>query len=88
MIDDGCLDGVNEIFSYHNLFGAPLGTMCYWYKAIMAGCADVKIVVERDEGDPITAACMIHNALHLIKSEKIPHGDINAFTICSFHSGS
>jgi len=88
MIDDGCLDGVDEIFGYHNFYGAPLGTICYWYDAIMAGCADVVIHIDWDEGDPITAACIIHNALHLVKSEKIPHDDVNSFTICSFKSGS
>lgn len=88
MIEDGCLDGVDEIFCYHNLNGAPIGMIAYVYGPALAGVAEVTIWVYQETGDPITAACIIHNALHIIKSQKVPHDDLNSFTICSFKSGS
>jgi len=70
MIKDGCLQDVDEIYGYHNTFVGPVGTVCYKHDVIMAGCADVEIIIKRNspKSDPLTAATVIHNSLHLLKS--------------------
>ena len=43
MIEDGCLEDVDEIFCYHNVSGAPIGMIGYIYGPALAGVAEVTI---------------------------------------------
>ncbi|CAI2371455.1 unnamed protein product [Moneuplotes crassus] len=81
MIEEGCLDGVDEIYGYHN---APFGeeaTITCKPKELMAGVTIVNIEIEGKGGhgsepansiDPITAAVNVHSAFNTIKSRNVP----------------
>ena len=97
MIEEGCLEGVDEVYGYHNAPFGYEGSISIKPGPIMAGGAWVHIIIEGQGGhgsepaksiDPITAACQVHNALHTIKSRKLLNTDVLAFTICKFTSGT
>ncbi|CAI2365561.1 unnamed protein product [Moneuplotes crassus] len=97
MVKEGCLEGVDEIYGYHQV---PLGqesTISIKSGALMAGRDNVFIQIEGLGGhgsgpanaiDPITAACHLHNAFHTIKSRNTFNTDVAAFTICELNSGT
>jgi len=97
MIKEGCLEGVDEIYGFHNVPFGQEGTVTVKPKEFMAGIVVVEIEIEGKGGhgsepaksiDPITTACNLHNALHTIKSRNLMNTDVCAFTICSFQSGT
>lgn len=97
MIKEGCLEGVDEVYGYHNVPFGHEGTISIKSGPLMAGVTKVIIEIEGQGGhgsepalsiDPITAACQLHSALHTIKSRKIMNTDVLAFTICEFLAGS
>jgi amidohydrolase len=97
MIEEGCLEGIDEIYGIHNF---PLLKECavsVMPGPMMAGCTVVKITVKGRGGhgsepcnsiDPLTATCHIHTALNAIKSHRIPNAEVMAFTICQIDGGS
>jgi metal-dependent amidase/aminoacylase/carboxypeptidase family protein len=93
MIKEGCLEGIDEIYGIHNWPAGEEGKIVVKNKDMMAGVVVVHIEVTGKGGhgsepalsiDPITAGCMIHNALHTIKSRKMLNSSVAAFTICKF----
>jgi len=97
MIKEGCLKGIDEIYGIHNYPGGLEGFISVKKKAILAGIVDVYIEITGKGGhgsepansiDPITAGCLVHNALHTIKSRKMLNSSVASFTICKFLSGS
>lgn len=97
MIQEGCLEGIDEIYGIHNWPTGVEGTLNVSLKEQMAGViiVNIKIVGRGGHGsepansiDPITAGCMIHTALHTIKSRKIFNSTVASFTICQFNSGT
>lgn len=97
MIQEGCLDSVDEVYGFHNAPCGYEGTISIKPGQFMAGITCVAIEIEGQGGhgsepaisiDPITAAVQIHNALHTIKSRKILNTDMLSFTICEFQAGS
>ena len=86
MIKDGALDGVDEVYGWHNWPTAPVGTMMITDGTIMAHDADFKIVVKGRGGhgsapdaciDPVPCGAAIVMALQTIVSRKL-HSSTNA----------
>ena len=97
MIKEGCLEGIDEIYGIHNWPSGIEGKINVSLKEQMAGVVIVKIKITGRGGhgsepanslDPITAGCMVHTALHTIKSRKIFNSTVASFTICKFNSGT
>ncbi|CAI2371309.1 unnamed protein product [Moneuplotes crassus] len=97
MIKEGCLEGVDEIYGYHNAPMGQEGTISLKSGPVMAGIEEVYIDIEGVGGhgsepanatDPITAACHLHSAFHTIKSRNTFNTDVVAFTICELNSGT
>ena len=81
MIKEGCLEGVDEVYGYHNVPNFDEGDIRVCPGPIFAQSTriDIKIVGNGGHGsspqkvnDPITAACAVHQALLSIKSRNIP----------------
>lgn len=77
MIEEGCLDFIDEVYGFHNFPGFDEGDVRVIPGAIMAASTTVKITVKGQGGhgssphkiiDPISCAAHIHTALHTIKS--------------------
>ena len=69
MIEEGCLDIVDEVYGYHNVPNFDEGDIRVCSGPILAGICDVKIKVTGQGGhgsaphklrDPITAGAMVH----------------------------
>ena len=97
MIKEGWMDGVDEVYGYHNLPLGIEGSVTISSGAFMSGGFNVEVEVIGQGGhgsepaksiDPITAACQLHNAFHTIKSRSIMNKDIVNFNIWKFVSGS
>ena len=97
MIEDGWLEGIEEIYGYHNVPFGEEGSISTWVGPFMAGVVHIEIEIIGKGGhgsepaksiDPITTACHLHTAFHTIKSRNIMNKDFFAFTICKFTSGT
>ncbi|CAI2371136.1 unnamed protein product [Moneuplotes crassus] len=97
MVKEGCLEGVDEIYGYHNSPLGQEGTISIMPGPMMAGNEKVYIDIEGVGGhgsepanatDPITAACHLHSAFHTIKSRNTFNTDVVVFTICELNSGT
>ena len=97
MIKEGWMEGVDEVYGYHNVPFGVEGSVTCCQGPFMAGVIIIKIEVIGQGGhgsepaksiDPITAACHLHTAFHTIKSRSVMNKDVVAFTICEFTSGS
>lgn len=69
MIDEGCLDGVDEVYGHHNIPIFDEGDIRVCEGGILAAYTEVKIKVTGQGGhgstphklrDPITAAALLH----------------------------
>jgi len=90
MIKEGCLDGVDEVYGYHNVPNFEEGDVRVIEGAIMAQVAPVKIKVVGKGGhgstphmvnDVITAGGAILNNLHTIKSRCVDSKENFIFTL-------
>ena len=97
MIREGCMDGVDEIYGYHNMPLGIEGSVTIWHGPFMTGGININIEVIGQGGhgsdpsksiDPITTACHLHTALHTIKSRSLQNKDLAIFTIGQFESGT
>ncbi|CAI2365356.1 unnamed protein product [Moneuplotes crassus] len=73
MVKEGCLEGGDEIYGYHQVPHGQEGGH---------GSEPANAI------DPITAACHLHSAFHTIKSWNTFNTDVVAFTICELNSGT
>ena len=96
MIKEGCLDGVDEVYGYHNIPNFEEGDIRVCEGPIMAKVTTVKIKVVGQGGhgsvphmikDVISAGAAILNALHTIKSRCIDSKENFIFTLTQFTSG-
>ena len=80
MIKEGCLEGVDEVYGYHNIPNFDEGDIRVCEGPFFAKVTQVKIYINGQGGhgstphklrDPITAATMVHTALNSIKSRNI-----------------
>jgi metal-dependent amidase/aminoacylase/carboxypeptidase family protein len=75
MIKEGCLEGVDEVYGYHNVPNFDEGDVRVKEGGFFAAVTMVRITIKGQGGhgsaphklkDPITAACMVHQALNAI----------------------
>lgn len=97
MIADGVLEGVDEIYGFHNFPLGSEGQILVRPREMMAGSTDVDIKVIGKGGhgsepagsiDPVTAMCFIHTGLHAIKSRKIMNKEKFSLVFGKFQAGS
>lgn len=96
MIEDGCLDGVDEVYGFHNMPYFEEGDIRVKPGPIMASSTTVKIRVVGQGGhgsvphmlkDVITCGGAIINNLHTIKSRCVDSKENFIFSITKFDSG-
>jgi hippurate hydrolase len=96
MIKEGCLEGIDEVYGYHNVPNFEEGDVRVIEGAIMAMVSTVKIKILGKGGhgslpnkvnDVITAGTAIVNQLHTIKSRCIDSKENFIFTLTQFKSG-
>jgi amidohydrolase len=96
MIEEGCLEGVDEVYGFHNMPQFDEGDIRVCDGAFMASSTivNIKIVGLGGHGslphkvkDPITAGAYVLNALHTIKSRNVDNKENFVFTITKFVSG-
>jgi hippurate hydrolase len=96
MIKEGCLEGIDEVYGYHNIPNFEEGDVRVIEGAIMAMVSIVKIKILGKGGhgslpnkvnDVITAGTAIVNQLHTIKSRCIDSKENFIFTLTQFKSG-
>jgi hippurate hydrolase len=96
MIKEGCLEGVDEVYGYHNVPNFEEGDVRVCPGPIMAQANIVRIKVHGKGGhgsvphminDVITAGSAILNALHTVKSRCIDSKENFVFTLTQFTSG-
>ena len=97
MIEQGCLDTIDEIYGLHNQELGPEGTVQVKSGSIMAGKMGFTIIVHGKGGhgcepanaiDPIAAGSSIVSALHTVKSRIMHNRDQSALVVTKFQSGS
>ena len=96
MIKEGCLDGVDEVYGYHNIPNFDEGDIRVCEGPIFASVTIVKIKITGQGGhgsvphkieDPITAASAVHQALLTIASRNIDSRENIVLSICQIDSG-
>ena len=96
MIAEGCLDGVDEVFGFHNISVFPAGEVRVIPGPIMANGTNVVIKINGRGGhgsvphmvnDVISCGAAILNQFHAIKSRMIDSKQNIVFTITHFQSG-
>lgn len=98
MIEEGCLDAIDEVYGYHNIPNFDEGDIRVIEGGIFAESTSVliKIIGQGGHGsspfncvkDPITATTAILNCLHSIKARNIESKRNITFSICNVESGS
>ncbi|KAH9095751.1 hypothetical protein LEN26_017737 [Aphanomyces euteiches] len=95
MIKDGCLEGVDEVYGYHNS-AYPLGNIHVKSGPLMAHAGSFKITISGPGGhgsaphvtkDPIVAAGQIILAIQTITSRSLSPHDSAIVSICQVHGG-
>lgn len=96
MIKEGCLEGVDEVYGYHNVPNFDEGDIRVCEGPIFASVTLIKIEIKGQGGhgsaphkiqDPITASSAIHQALLTIKSRNIDSRQNIVLSICQLESG-
>lgn len=96
MIKEGCLEGVDEVYGYHNVPNFDEGDIRVCSGPIFAASTRIEITIVGQGGhgsaphkiqDPLTAASAIHQALLTIKSRNIDSRDNIVLSITQFNSG-
>jgi len=96
MIKEGCLDGVDEVYGYHNVPNFDEGDIRVCEGPIFAAptTVSIKIIGQGGHGsaphnvkDPITAAAMVHQSLLSICARNMDSKTNIVFTICHFEGG-
>lgn len=97
MIEEGCLNDIDEVYGYHNIPNFDEGDIRVCEGGFFAQCSPVKITVTGRGGhgstphkvvDPITCITQIHTALNSILSRNIDNKKNIVFTLTNLHSGS
>ena len=97
MIEEGCLEGVDEVYGMHNMPNIPLGKVYCPNNAIMASMDIFEITVNGKGGhgaypyrntDVVLAGSHIVSALHAIIPLEINCHDAAVMTVCTFEAGT
>ena len=93
MVKEGCMKNIDEVYGYHNVPNFDEGDIRVCEGPFFAQSTMVDIIIKGQGGhgsaphklrDPITAANMVHTALHAIKSRSIDSRENIVFTITHF----
>ena len=96
MIKEGCLDGVDEVYGFHNIPNFDEGDIRVIEGAIMASSSMVTIKVKGKGGhgsvphmivDVISAGAAIIAGLHTVKSRGVDSKENCIFSVTKFDSG-
>lgn len=97
MIDDGALEGVNEIFGWHNWPAIPFGELLCPDGIVMCGNGTFQIVVKGEGGhasqpelcrDPVLAASAMVLALQQVTSRRLAPQEPAVLSVTSFDAPS
>ena len=95
MVEEGCLEGIDEVYGYHNIPLFDEGDIRVCSGGFFAWDIVVTITIHGQGGDasvphlvrdPITAASMLHASLSSIRARNIDSSKNIVFTICSIKS--
>lgn len=93
MIEDGCLEGVDNVVGIHVMSTMDLGSICYHAGPVQSGCAGFKVSFKGQGGhgsmphnanDAIVAACHFVCAAQTIVSRRMNPFDMATLTVGSF----
>lgn len=96
MVKEKCLQGVDEVYGFHNVPIFDEGDIRVCEGAFFASSTVVKIKIFGHGGhgstphkltDPISAANAVYQALHTIASRNVCSRENFVFTICNFKAG-
>ena len=97
MIQEKCLEGVDEVYGFHNMPNFDEGDIRVNAGGFFAASTTVKIKIIGQGGhgstphkltDPISAACAVYQALHSIMSRNVDRRENSVFSICHLTAGS
>ena len=98
MIEEGCLDGIDEVYGFHNIPNFDEGDIRVCSGPFFADSISVSIEIigqgghgsqpHRGVHDPITASSMILSAFHSIKSRSLDSRRNIVFSICHLQAGN
>lgn len=90
MIEERCLDGVDEVYGFHNMPIGPEGSISIRSPEMMAGSNRFIIKIKGKGGcgaepaeanDPITCGFQVYNSLQTIKSRSLMNTDKLAMSV-------
>lgn len=96
MIKEGCLEGVDEVYGWHNWTAWPVGTLAVKAGAVMAHEAEffIKIMGQGAHGaapersvDPVVCAAQIVTSLQTIVSRNISPHSVAVVSVTMIHAG-
>ncbi len=96
MIEQGCLDGVDEVYGMHNWPAMGLGTLQTIAGPCMATVASFTITIKgkgghasqpQDARDPVLAASQVVSALQSIVSRSVHYEERAVVSVTTFHAG-
>ena len=96
MVEEGCLDGVDEVYGCHNIPNFDEGDIRTKVGGFFANSTQLKIVVHGRGGhgsaphnlaDPISCASEIIQALHTIKSRNLDSRKNVVLSVTHFEAG-
>jgi len=96
MISDGALEGVDEVYGWHNWPQWPLGDLRVAVGPVMAAVHNFKITVHGRGGhgsqphvcvDPIVCAATLVTSLQTVVSRSVPSFANAVVSVCMFHAG-
>lgn len=97
MVEEGALDGVDEVYGFHNWPMQPVGTVALKSGPVMAQAGMFFITLTGRGGhgstpydciDPIPAGAAIVTALQTVVSRNVAFSDCAVLSVCSFNSGT
>lgn len=97
MVEEGCMNGVDEVYGFHNIPNFDEGDIRVCTGAFFAAVTTVSIKIIGQGGhgstpqklvDPISCANQIYQAFHSIKSRNVCSRKNVVFTICRFNAGT
>eukprot|EP00929_Paragymnodinium_shiwhaense_P097701 TRINITY_DN59326_c0_g1_i1.p1 TRINITY_DN59326_c0_g1~~TRINITY_DN59326_c0_g1_i1.p1 ORF type:complete len:498 (+),score=109.70 TRINITY_DN59326_c0_g1_i1:443-1936(+) len=96
LMDEGCLENVDEVYGWHNWPAFPLGDLRVKEGGVMACEQEFTVVVKGKGGhgsqphctvDPIVAGSAIVSAVQSIVSRNVPSFQNAVISVCKFNSG-
>ena len=96
MVREHCLDGVDEVYGYHNWPSWPLANLIVAPGPVMAHPSEFTIVITGRGGhgsqpqfavDPVLVAAHVVVALQSVVSRSVPSAEQAVLSVCTIHGG-